>query len=132
MVTRQTMAGSSGTPPQERKVTLNVRAYAPIDDHLNPQPNSGLQHFILFVSLYGDFAPLLYWFEFVERFYQASPLRREFSPGPLNAGLREASAFRRQFAPVGATEFVVLVTKVLPGVPQKQPAVFDVTRRKHG
>jgi hypothetical protein len=34
--------------------------------------------------------------------------------------------------PVGATEFVVLITEVLPGVPQKQPAVFDVTRRKHG
>jgi len=26
----------------------------------------------------------------------------------------------------------VFITKVLPGVPQKEPAVFDVARRKHG
>ena len=33
---------------------------------------------------------------------------------------------------VGITEFIVLITKVFPGVPQKQPAVFDVARSKHG
>jgi hypothetical protein len=34
--------------------------------------------------------------------------------------------------PVGVTELVMLVTKVFPGVPQKQPAVFNVARSKHG
>jgi hypothetical protein len=33
---------------------------------------------------------------------------------------------------VRTAEFIVLVTKVLPGVPQKQPAVFNVAGRKHG
>jgi hypothetical protein len=34
--------------------------------------------------------------------------------------------------PVRIAKFIALVTKVLSGVPQKQPAVFNLTRRKHG
>jgi hypothetical protein len=32
---------------------------------------------------------------------------------------------------VRIAEFVVLITEVLPSVPQKQPAVFNVARSKH-
>jgi hypothetical protein len=33
---------------------------------------------------------------------------------------------------VDVTEFVVFITKILPGMPQKQPAVFNLARCKHG
>jgi hypothetical protein len=33
--------------------------------------------------------------------------------------------------PVGATEFIVLVTKVLPCMAQKELAVFDMAGSKH-
>jgi hypothetical protein len=47
-------------------------------------------------------------------------------------GFAKRLHFGDDLFPVGATEFVVLVTKVLPGVPQKQSAVFNVARREHG
>jgi hypothetical protein len=55
-----------------------------------------------------------------------------FLPVSRAQGFAKRLHFGDDLFPVGVTELVVLVTKVLPRVPQKQPAVFDVARRKHG
>ena len=39
--------------------------------------------------------------------------------------------FSEDLFPVRGAEKIVLVTQILPGVPQKKPAVFNVTRCKH-
>jgi len=54
-----------------------------------------------------------------------------FLPISRAQGLAKNLHFGHNLFPVRIAEFVVLVTKVLPGVPQKQSAVFDVARRKH-
>jgi hypothetical protein len=55
-----------------------------------------------------------------------------FLPVSRAQGFAKRLHFGDDLSPVGITEFVVFITKVLPGVPQKQAAVFDVARRKHG
>jgi hypothetical protein len=46
-------------------------------------------------------------------------------------GFAKRLHFRDDLFPVDVTKFVVFIAKILPGVPQKQPAVFDVARCKH-
>ena len=69
--------------------------------------------------------------EFVERLIKCLRCAVNFLPVSRAQGFAKRLHFGDDLFPVGTTEFVVLITKVLPGVPQKQPAVFDVARRKH-
>ena len=70
--------------------------------------------------------------EFVERLIKCLRCAVNFLPVSRAQGFAKRLHFGDDLFPVGVTEFIVLITKVLPGVPQKQPAVFDVARRKHG
>jgi hypothetical protein len=45
--------------------------------------------------------------------------------------LAEILHARSDLVAVRATELIVLVAQILPGVPQEQPAVFHLARCKH-
>jgi hypothetical protein len=67
----------------------------------------------------------------VERLIKCLGCAVNFLPVSRTQGFAKRLHFGDDLFPIGIAEFVVLITKVLPGVPQKQPAMFDVTRRKH-
>ena len=73
-----------------------------------------------------------HWCEFVERLIKCLRCAVNFLPVSRAQGFAKRLHFGNDLFPVGITEFIVFITKVLPGVPQKQPAMFDVARRKHG
>ena len=69
--------------------------------------------------------------EFMERLVECLGCGVNFLPISLAQAFAKRLHFSDDLFPVFATEFIVLVPKVLPGVPQKQPAVFNMAGSKH-
>jgi hypothetical protein len=67
----------------------------------------------------------------VERLVECLGCGVNFLPVSRAQACAKRLHFSDDLFPVGATEFIVLVTKVLPGMSQKQPAVFDMAGSKH-
>jgi hypothetical protein len=67
----------------------------------------------------------------VERLVECLGCGVNFLPVSRAQAFAKRLHFSDDLFPVGATEFIVLVTKVLPGMSQKQPAVFDMAGSKH-
>jgi hypothetical protein len=69
--------------------------------------------------------------KFVERLIKCLRCAVNFLPVSQAQGFAKHLHVGDDLFAVRTAEFIVLVTKVLAGMPQKQAAVLDVARRKH-
>ena len=70
--------------------------------------------------------------ELVERLIKCFGCAVNLLPIPRTQAFTKRLHLSDDLIPVRIAKFIALVTKVLSGVPQKQPAVFNLTRCKHG